>query len=123
MTRIILIVAAGSALGGVARFLVGRWVHETFQISFPLGTLIINVTGSFLIGIFYAWAVKGTISEETRLMLTAGFCGGFTTFSTFAWENLELLRNGHALQALTYSLASVVLGIGAAILAVNLFGK
>ena len=123
MIKLIFIVAAGSALGGVSRFLLGRWVHESFALAFPVGTLIINVVGSFLIGIFYSWAVKGGITEETRLLLTTGFCGGFTTFSTFAWENLELLRNGYTVQAIAYSVASVVLGIGAAILAVNLFGK
>ncbi len=123
MIRLILLVAAGSALGGVSRFLIGRGIHEAFPMSFPLGTLIINVVGSFLIGIFYSWAVKGGITEEMRLLLTAGFCGGFTTFSAFAWENLELLRNGHTAQAIIYSMASVLLGIGAAILAVNIFGK
>ena len=123
MIKLIFIVAAGSALGGVSRFLLGRWVHDAFTLAFPIGTLVINVVGSFLIGIFYTWAVKGGITEETRLLLTTGFCGGFTTFSTFAWENLELLRNGHTAQAIGYSVASVVLGIGAAILAVNIFGK
>jgi CrcB protein len=123
MLKLILIVGSGSAIGGISRFLLGRWVHERWPSVFPAGTLLINVLGCFLIAVVYTWTVKGNLPEETRLLLTTGFCGGFTTFSTFAWENLELLRNGNTGLAVTYTLASVVLGIGAALMAINLFGR
>jgi fluoride exporter len=123
MAKLLLIVGAGSAIGGISRFLLGRWVHDQWPSAFPLGTLLINVLGCFLIAVFYTLTVKGGLSEEGKLLLTTGFCGGFTTFSTFAWENLELMRNGQAGLAIGYTLASVILGIGAAVAAINLFGR
>ena len=73
-----------------------------------------NLAGCFLIGIVYAAAEKTTfISPQIRLLLITGFCGGFTTFSTFAFENMNLIRGNDSLYFLTYAVASVVLGIGA----------
>jgi CrcB protein len=122
MLKLILFVGVGSAVGGVARFLIGRWVHASWPSAFPLGTLLINILGCFLIAVIYGWSIKGYLSDETRLMLTTGFCGGFTTFSTFAIENIDLIRSGHVGQALAYTFASVILGIGAAMIGMNLTG-
>jgi CrcB protein len=79
---------------------------------FPLGTLLVNVLGCLLIGLFYASAERGTIaSSEIRLLLTTGFCGGFTTFSTFSYETLTLLENGQYTLVALYVAGSVLLGL------------
>jgi CrcB protein len=80
----ILAVAAGGAIGSVARYLVGIGSGKLFGINFPWGTLIINVTGSFLIGAFVGlFATKWDLPQAARVFLTVGICGGYTTFSTF----------------------------------------
>lgn len=112
-----LIVFAGSGIGGVLRY----WIQKSFvdlgYVNFPTGTLIVNIAGCFLIGFFGALAEKGNLlSSDWRLALTTGFCGGFTTFSTFANENMNLLRNGDYVYFSTYIFLSIVLGIGAVIL-------
>jgi CrcB protein len=107
-----LCVALGSALGGVARHILNTFVTQRMGDFFPWGTLLINVTGSFVIGLFYAatgpdgrWAV----SQATRLFFVAGICGGYTTFSAFSLQSLILARNGEWLRAGAYVLGSVVL--------------
>ena len=76
-------VAFGSALGGVTRYLLGGLIQR--GAGFPVGTLIINITGSFLVGLFYRYAAESAlVSPEMRVFLTIGFCGGYTTFSTFS---------------------------------------
>jgi CrcB protein len=83
----------------------------------------VNISGCFLIGIFYALGEKGNIlSPQARLLLVTGFCGGFTTFSTFAFENMTLLRIGDSFYFLLYAIGSVVLGIAAVYIG-NLFIK
>ena len=92
MTRF-LIVALGAALGANARYLLGLWAASRFGVSFPYGTLIVNVAGSFLLGFFVAVTTERlSISTETRLLLIVGFFGSFTTFSSYAVESLTLLR-------------------------------
>ncbi len=108
----ILLVFAGSAVGGTARYAVGLFVQSKNNVNFPLGTAVINVLGCFLIGMVYAIAARNAqSSSEIKLLLATGFCGGFTTFSAFALENLELFKSGQYLTALTYIILSVVLGI------------
>jgi fluoride exporter len=88
-----LIVALGAALGANARYLLGLWAASRFGVSFPYGTLIVNVAGSFLLGFFVAVTTERlSISTETRLLLIVGFFGSFTTFSSYAVESLTLLR-------------------------------
>jgi CrcB protein len=103
-------VALGSAIGGVARFLLGGLIQRD-TTSFPWGTLVINVTGSFLLGLLMRYAVASPIRAETRAFLTIGLCGGFTTFSTFSYEAVSLLRDGQWLRAGTYVGASVLLSL------------
>jgi CrcB protein len=88
-------IAAGSALGGVGRYLLGGLIQRAGDTGFPLGTLVINITGSFLLGLFLRYAVDTpTITPEWRAFLTIGFCGGYTTFSTFSYETVALLEDG-----------------------------
>jgi fluoride exporter len=105
-------VALGSAIGGMARYGLGGLVAGRWGDVFPWGTLIINVSGSFAIGAFYTltgpdgrWAV----GVAGRLFLMAGICGGFTTFSAFSLQTLNLARNGDWLRAGAYIVGSVVL--------------
>jgi len=117
MIRDIIFVGAGSALGGMVRFLVNRGVTFFFSYPFPLATFIVNISGSFLIGYLYSAALKNEwLTTPALLFLVTGICGGYTTFSAFTYENLMLIRNGQAPLSMIYILASVILGIGAALL-------
>jgi fluoride exporter len=110
-------VAAGSALGGVLRFLMVPWAQRWFAPGFPGGTLAVNVAGSLLIGLILRAATGPVVlTPEARIFLTVGVCGGFTTFSAFSAETLELLQTGQWSRALIYITASVLLSIGAAAL-------
>ena len=112
--KAILLVFAGSGIGGVARYGVQVWITRNYASVFPLGTFLVNITGCFIIGLLYALSEKNNLlTPEWRLALTTGFCGGFTTFSAFAFENMSLLKTGNPLYAGLYILSSVVLGIAA----------
>lgn len=88
----VLLVGIGGGIGSIARLLTQRSVQRMIEISFPLGTLLINIIGSFLIGVIYALSERGNfLTPEIRLFLTVGFCGGFTTFSTFAYDNFNMI--------------------------------
>jgi CrcB protein len=114
MTQLLLI-AAGGALGAVARFLVAGWGQRLIDGPFPLGTLLVNLVGCVLIG-FLATALSGPIllREELRLALLVGLLGGFTTFSSFGYETLALLQDGQVRAAAL----NVVLNNGLGLLAV-----
>jgi len=112
--KFILIIFAGSGIGGVARYGMQSSIYKLYPFTFPLGTLLVNILGCFCIGIFAALGDKGNLlSQEWRLALVTGFCGGFTTFSTFAFENMNLLRTGNYLYFGLYTLASILLGLAA----------
>ena len=112
MIKILFIIGSGSFIGGVARYLVSKLVQNTFITSFPLGTMVVNVIGCFLIGLIFGLSERGNVmSSELRLFLTVGFCGGFTTFSTFAYENVSLLRDGNYFIFALYTGLSVFLGL------------
>ena len=114
-----LIVFAGSGFGGIVRYGMQNWIFRLYPYSFPLGTFTVNICGCLLIGLFYAISEKGNIlSPEWRMALTTGFCGGFTTFSTFAYENINLLRTGDYLFFVLYIAGSVILGIAAVFLGI-----
>lgn len=122
MAKEILAVFLGGGVGSVLRYAVQMFMHERIaHYNFPWSTLAVNVVGSFLIGLFYAVSAKFNLSAELRLLLTAGLCGGFTTFSTFSNDILEMMRQGHALLAGTYVFASVILGVGACFIGASLF--
>lgn len=110
----ILLVGIGGGIGSILRYLCQKWTNEYYQHNFPLATFLVNVSGCLLIGILYALGEKGNVlSSQTRLLLVTGFCGGFTTFSTFAFENMNLLRTGDNFYFLLYAIGSIVFGIGA----------
>jgi CrcB protein len=112
-------IAAGSAIGGVSRYLVGSLLQRLTGTGFPAGTLLINVSGSFLLGLIVQYAIEtSAVSPELRGFLTMGFCGGYTTFSTFSYESLALIEDGQWPRAALYILLSVLLSIAAALLGV-----
>jgi CrcB protein len=112
---LVLIAIAGAA-GALTRYGVGSAVGVR---TFPWATLAINVVGSFLLG-FLLQAAPGRLSDDVRLALGVGFLGAFTTFSTFSYETVTMLRDGRTGVALAYVAASVVVGIGAAALGYRL---
>ena len=106
-----LLVFIGGGLGSVLRYLIGRQFVNVSSSLFPLGTLTVNVLGSFLIGIILGELLKTHSSNASLYLLFAtGFCGGFTTFSAFAFENFELLKSGNTSGFLLYSFGSLLLG-------------
>ena len=112
MIKSILIVGCGSFIGGALRFLVSTLMKNESASSFPIGTLFVNILGCFLIGVIYGLFVRySTTSHMLCLLLTTGFCGGFTTFSTFANESLQMLQAGNVGGFIGYVAASVLLGI------------
>lgn len=116
----ILAVAAGGALGAVVRYLVSIAAGRAFGTGFPWGTLIINVTGSFLIGILTGlFATKWNLPQAARMFLTVGICGGYTTFSTFSLDAWYLIERGQTVASAAYMIASVVLSVGALIAALH----
>lgn len=110
----VLLVAAGGAFGALGRFYLGALVTRLAGSAFPLGTLLVNVSGSFLIGaLFILFYDKGLVSDEFRLAVAVGFLGAFTTFSTFSLETLVLWRDGMWGFAFLNVAANVVLSLGA----------
>lgn len=117
----ILLVLVGSAAGGSLRYVTALMVQSKNTTQFPMGTFLINLIGCFVIGMVYAIAARNaTTGSDIRLLLATGFCGGFTTFSAFAFENLELFKSGMHLTAFLYIILSVVLGILAVVLGASL---
>lgn len=105
-------IAVGAAAGGVSRFYLASAIQQRLGASFPWGTLAINLTGSLLLGFIIRYALATpAVSLEMRALLTTGFCGGYTTFSTFSYETAVLLEEGQFGRAAAYSLSSVVLAL------------
>ncbi len=118
MIRNFLLVALGGALGSVFRHAASLIIPAKH---FPWPTLAVNIAGSFLIGLILALSTKEeSFLYNWKLFLATGICGGFTTFSAFSQENMELLQNGKYLLALTYIVVSIVLGIVAVFLGFKL---
>jgi CrcB protein len=112
--QFIIAVAVGGSIGSVARYLVAMGSSKLFGANFPWGVLIINVTGSFLIGAFVGlFATRWDLPQAFRIFLTVGICGGYTTFSTFSLDSYYLMERGELGAALMYMVASVCLSIGA----------
>lgn len=117
--RTAMIIALGGAIGSLSRYGAQTCIYKLYPFVFPLGTFLVNMTGCLIIGLVYGLSEKGNLlSPEWRLFLTTGFCGGFTTFSTFAHENASLLRSFDFLYLGLNILGSVVLGIAAVFLGI-----
>ncbi len=108
------IIGAGGAVGSVLRYYSGQFISKNYPGQIPLGTLIVNLLGCLLIGILLGYFAKNQgLSNEWKLLLVTGFCGGYTTFSTFAAENITLIQNQQVSQAILYIGLSVLLGLAA----------
>ncbi len=118
--KIIFIIGIGGFIGSCLRYFFSLFVHNKIPSIFPLGTLVVNVLGCLLIGIFYGLFEKTNSAPEWRLFLATGLCGGFTTFSAFSVETFVMLREGQLFFTLVYVLASILLGILATIAGVSL---
>lgn len=114
MVKTILLVALGGAIGSVLRYLTSVFVAKYYSNVFPLATFITNAVGCVLIGIFIGLIVKNEMaSQDIKWFLITGFCGGYTTFSAFSYENITLFQNGNSALALAYIGLSVIIGLSA----------
>jgi CrcB protein len=105
-----LAVAIGGALGSVARYALSSWIFDITSHKFPYATLIVNVAGSFVMGILFVVVVeRAALPAEMRSLLMIGFIGAFTTFSAFSLDALGLWQNGHVLMSVIYMIATVIL--------------
>jgi len=116
----LLLVFVGGGFGSVLRFIVGKWLNNS-ENGFPYGTFAANIIGSLLIGIILGLAAKNeSLSQSQTLLLATGFCGGFTTFSTFAYENHIFLKSGDFASFAIYTITSFVVGFLAVFLGMYL---
>lgn len=112
MIKNILLVGLSGGIGSIARFLCQKWFLDHYSHSFPWGTFVVNILGCFLIGLFWAATFRPTPGQETwRLILLTGFCGGFTTFSSFTLEGINLVRDQKTVLFILYTASSVILGL------------
>jgi CrcB protein len=112
MLKTLLIVGLGGGIGSVFRYLTSVWTQKLVQSAFPWATFIVNVLGCLIIGILVGFFTKQQIeNSDLKLLFVTGFCGGFTTFSAFALENMKLFQTGNSLLALLYIALSVIVGI------------
>lgn len=112
MTRAIILVGIGGGLGSILRYLTSEFANKYFQGSFPLGTFAVNIIGCLLVGLLLGLFEKQQLTHpDFKYLLIMGFCGGYTTFSAFASENINLFLSGHSFTAFLYIAASVLLGL------------
>lgn len=112
MIRHILLIGLGGGIGSIARYLCQRWLTTGYAAGFPWGTFAVNVAGCFLIGIFWGLSFKSfDATENWKLFLMTGLCGGFTTFSAFTLEGIGLVKEQKLALFFSYIAASVVLGL------------
>ena len=122
MIKAMLIAGCGGFIGTCLRFLTGKLCAHLSHGAFPWGTFVVNVVGSFIIGLLFGLAEeKGLLSSQMSLLLITGFCGGFTTFSTFANESLLMLQEGNIVAFASYVAVSIILGIALVALGYTIF--
>lgn len=121
MDRSIIFVGIGGMLGSIARYLAALFLTKTIPSAFPYGTFAVNVAGCLAIGVIYGLSERfDWVASDLRLFLATGFCGGFTTFSSFAYENIQLLQDKDYLTFAAYSGLSFALGLAAAFAGLSL---
>lgn len=121
MIKNILLVGFGGSIGSIARYLMQKWFAANFLQAFPWGTFAVNSTGCFLIGLFWGLSFKSIDNNESwKLFLLTGLCGGFTTFSAFTLEGIGLLKDQKLFLFFSYVAASVVIGLLATYLGIQL---
>jgi len=112
-----LYVGAGGFVGANSRFLVSRAISQWFGASFPYATMVINLSGSFALGFFLIWATERVMADyHLRLFVAIGFCGGYTTFSSYSFETFSLFEQGHYWLAVTNFLGNNLLALAGAVL-------
>jgi CrcB protein len=114
------LIGLAGAMGALMRYILGRFVAERISSSLPLGTMLINVSGAFLIGLIFVIASRHLISSSVQAVLATGFLGGYTTFSTMSWEGVQLMRGGSPWTSVLYLGGTVTLGLLAVILGFGL---
>lgn len=106
-----LLVGVGGIFGAISRFSLGKWITSKTTVTFPLGTWIINISGSFILGILSVMHLNNQISEWLWLLCGTGFLGAYTTFSTFGYETIQMLQKKDIINAVIYVSTTVVLGV------------
>lgn len=118
--KLILAIGTGSFIGGILRYLLSQSIQAKFLSAFPFGTFLVNIIGCFLIGLAFGLADRGNLTNEWRHFLATGLIGGFTTFSAFSNETVNLLRDGQLGYATIYIASSVLLGILATFIGITI---
>ena len=109
--KLLLAIGAGSFFGGILRYQLSQFLQSKITSGFPLGTFTVNIIGCFCIGLVFALTDRGSLSAEWKLVIATGLLGGFTTFSAFSMETVNLLRDGQLLYAAGYAVSSVLIGL------------
>lgn len=118
--KYLMFIALGGAGGAVARYLLATWVHQLWEGRWPVGTLLVNMAGSFAIGIIFVLIERQVLHTDWRGVLMVGFLGAFTTFSTFSLEAISMFESGDSAHALGYMVASAVLCVAMAGVSIQL---
>lgn len=106
-----LLVGIGGLIGAITRFLIGAWITSRIKVVFPFGTWIINISGSFILGTFAVMHLNNQIADWLWLLLGVGFLGAYTTFSTFGYETIEMLKKQDIRMAIIYVFSSVIIAV------------
>jgi len=119
-SKLLMLVFIGGGMGSVSRYILGKWLNPLLS-NFPIGTLVINTLACFILGSVWAYADQRPNQDQLWAFLIIGFCGGFSTFSTFSFEIIQLIKSGAGIVGLAYLLLSVILGICFTVLGYALF--
>lgn len=112
MIKIILLIGLGGGIGSIVRYLGTYMINKLFHVNFPLGTLIVNILGCLLVGLLIGFFEREQlVHSNLKYLFITGFCGGFTTFSAFSAESIQLFESGSPLPAILYISASVLIGL------------